>query len=50
MNGQGKDEAQPDVIVVLEKDGRIINGSGGVLQGTKSDLGIGKLGYMTLGT
>lgn len=49
MNGQGKDEATLDVIVIVEKDGIIINGTGGVLKGMNSELGIGKLGYMTLG-
>ena len=49
MNGQGKNEAALDVVVILEKDGQTINGSGGVLNSMKSELGIGKLGYMTLG-
>lgn len=49
MNGQGKDEAALDVVVLVEKDGKIISGSGGVMNSLKSELATGKLGYMTLG-
>lgn len=50
-NGKVKstvNEAELDVIVILEKDGVIVNGNGGVLKGQKSELGMGMLGYMTL--
>lgn len=39
-----------DVTVVLERDGKVINANGGILQGSVPTLGAGMLGYMTLGS
>lgn len=49
MNEQGKIGADPDVVVLVEKEGKVISGTGGVMNGMKSELATGKLGYMTLG-
>ena len=39
----------PDVTVILTRDGDIVNGSTGVVEGLSGMLGKGVLGYMTLG-
>lgn len=38
-----------DVVVILEKNGQIINASSGVRSGMSSELGVGVLGRMQLG-
>ena len=38
-----------DVVIVLGRNGAIINGTNGVLDGKNSALGVGVLGRMTLG-
>lgn len=38
-----------DATVILMRDGEIVNGSGDVLKGVSSDLGVGILGFMILG-
>lgn len=39
-----------DVKVILSRDGQVINGTGNVVSGMSSTLGIGVLGRMTLGS
>ena len=51
MAGKKYEDRQntPDVTVVIKKGGKVINGTDGVMEGLTSELGKGKLGYMTLG-
>lgn len=39
----------PDVLIILQKGNRIVNGTGGVMNGLIPKLGKGKLGFMKLG-
>lgn len=39
----------PDVTVILTRDGVIVNGNNGIMQGRESSLGKCRLGVMTLG-
>lgn len=38
-----------DVTIVFERDGKVINGTGDVLNGMTSELGRAVLGFMILG-